>query len=198
MYHKSTKAKIKEMFTENSTETAAVQETAALAEQTVANATTPTETGNTANVATMLLRKAPPKVRVQTQSEKVEKEAKRLTGNLLYIALVSHNHWRNYVNVIVNGQDKTDKMIACFRKDESAIPNLKCGGYIATTAENLDEVLGILKTYDEENMAKPLTTGPEGRSINLWQILDHFQTVEAKPRAKKATSTEATSTEATA
>lgn len=158
--------------------------------QTVATATPSIETVNTATVAT-LRKKMPPKKRAAAAKE--SKEPKRLTGVLVYIALVSYNHWRSFVNDIINGEDKTDKMIAAFRKDETAIEGTKCGGYIATPAENVDEVLAILNGYTTANNAKPANE----QVIDMWSILEHFQTVEPKPRADRKPKAEEATTEVT-
>ena len=171
---------------------AAVQETAAPADtQTVATATTPTETVNTATVATPLRKKMPPKKRVPA-AEKAAKEAKRVTGVLVHIALVSYNHWRSFVNEIINGEDKESKKLARFVKDASAL-NTKWGGYIGVAPENVDAVVAILADYTAANNAKPAAE----QVIDMWSILEHFQTVEPKPRVRKAKAT-AETTEATA
>ena len=159
---------------------AAAQEAAApTTNQTVATATPSTETVNTATVAN-ITKKMPPKKRV-TAAAKTPKEPKRLTGVLVYIASVSNNHWRSFVNEIVNGEDKTDKMIATFRKDETAITGTKWGGYIATPAENVEEVLAILNGYTADNNAKI----PTEQVIDMWSILEHFQEVAPKPRTDR-------------
>jgi len=186
--------------------TAAAQEAAAPTDQTVATATTSTETGNTATVATTFAKKMPPKKRVSA-AIKEPKEPKRLTGSLVYIALVSYNHWRNFVNAIINGENKDEKMIATFRKDETAIEGTKWGGYIATPAKNVEEVLSKLNDWTAINNSKPIYDGKsvvtnqeDFQAIEMWSILEHFQTVESKPRAerkpKASTAVEAT-TEAT-
>ena len=173
---------------------AAAQVAAAPAEtQTVATATTSTETANAATVATTLRKKMPPKRRVPA-AEKAPKEAKRVTGVLVHIALVSYNHWRSFVNEIINGEDKNSKKLARFVKDASAL-NTKWGGYIGVATENVDAVVEILSAYTAANNAKPVAE----QVIDMWQILEHFQTVEPKPRARKAKATpEANTSEAPA
>ena len=154
--------------------------------QTVATATTSTETVNTATVATTLRKKMPPKKRVPA-AEKAAKEAKRVTGVLVHIALVSYNHWRSFVNEIINGDDKESKKLARFVKDATAL-NTKWGGYIGVAPENVDAVVAILADYTAANNAKPAAE----QVIDMWSILEHFQTVEPKPRVRKAkASTEA-------
>ena len=148
--------------------------------QTVATATTSTETVNTATVATTLRKKMPPKKRVPA-AEKAAKEAKRVTGVLVHIALVSYNHWRSFVNEIINGDDKESKKLARFVKDATAL-NTKWGGYIGVAPENVDAVVAILADYTAANNAKPAAE----QVIDMWSILEHFQTVEPKPRVRKA------------
>jgi hypothetical protein len=197
------------MNTTTTTGTAAAQEAAAPTAQTVASATTSTETGNTATAATPIFRatkKQPPRKRLPA-AEKAPKEPKRVTGVLVHIALVSYNHWRLFVNEIINGEDKDAAKLARFVKDESALPNTKWGGFIGVSPEHKDEVLAILNAWTAENNAKPANE----QAIDLWSIMEHFQTVEPKPRVRKtkaekeaeksaaATSTEgAPATEATA
>jgi len=188
--------------------TAAAQEAAAPTAQTVgrmASPTTSTETGNTATVATPIFRttkKQPPRKRLPA-AEKAPKEPKRVTGVLVHIASVSYNHWRLFVNEIINGEDKDAKKLARFVKDESAL-DTKWGGFIGVSPEHKDEVLAILNAWTAENNAKPVNE----QAIDLWAVLEHFQTVEPKPRVRKtkaekeaekaaAASTEAPATEAT-
>jgi len=171
------------MTTTTTTGTAAAQEAAAPTAQTVATATTSTETGDTATVATPLFRatkKQPPRKRVPA-AEKAPKEAKRVTGVLVHIALVSYNHWRLFVNEIINGEDKDAAKLARFVKDETALPNTKWGGFIGVSPEHKDEVLAILNTWTAENNAKPVAE----QAIDLWSVMEHFQTVEPKPRVRK-------------
>ena len=185
--------------------TAAAQEAAAPTAQTVAPATTSTETGNTATVATPIFRttkKQPPRKRLPA-AEKAPKEPKRVTGVLVHVASVSYNHWRLFVNEIINGEDKDAKKLARFVKDESAL-DTKWGGFIGVSPEHKDEVLAILNAWTAENNAKPVNE----QAIDIWAVLEHFQTVEPKPRVRKtkaekeaekdaAASTEAPATEAT-
>ena len=191
--------------TTTTTGTAAAQEAAAPTAQTVASATTSTQTGETATVATPLFRvtkKQPPRKRLPA-AEKAPKEVKRVTGVLVHIALVSYNHWRLFVNEIINGEDKDATKLARFVKDESALANTKWGGFIGVSPDHKDEVLAILNEWTAENNAKPINE----QAIDLWSIMEHFQTVEPKPRvrktkaekeAEKAAEAAATSTEATA
>jgi hypothetical protein len=195
------------MTTTTTTGTAAAQEAAAPTAQTVATATTSTETGDTATVATPLFRatkKQPPRKRLPA-AEKAPKEAKRITGVLVHIALVSYNHWRLFVNEIINGEDKDAAKLARFVKDETALPNTKWGGFIGVSPEHKDKVLAILNAWTAENNAKPVAE----QAIDLWSVMEHFQTVEPKPRVRKtkaekeaekaaASATEGTTTEATA
>jgi len=162
--------------------TAAAQEAAAPTEQTVAPATTSTETGNTATVATPLFgttKKQPPRKRLPATG-KATTEPKRVTGVLVHIASVSYNHWRLFVNEIINGEDKDAKKLARFVKDESALKT-KWGGFIGVSTEHKDEVLAILNTWTAENNAKPVSE----QAIELWAVLEHFQTVAPKPRVRK-------------
>ena len=161
--------------------TAAAQEAAAPTEQTVAPATTSTETGNTATVATPLFgttKKQPPRKRLPATGKATT--PKRVTGVLVHIASVSYNHWRLFVNEIINGEDKDAKKLARFVKDESALKT-KWGGFIGVSTEHKDEVLAILNTWTAENNAKPVSE----QAIELWAVLEHFQTVAPKPRVRK-------------
>ena len=167
----------------------------AAAQVAAAPAAPSTETVNTATVATIVkAKKMPPKKRVAA-AEKAPKESKRLTGVMVNIATVSYNHWREFVNAILNGEDKDAKKVARFVKDESAL-NTKWGGFIATSPENVDAVVAKMNAWNAENAARPEAE----QFIDLWQTLEHFQTVEPKPRVRKAKAetTEAASTEATA
>ena len=169
--------------------TAAAQEAAA---------PTTTSTANAATVATPVLRKAPPKARVKTV--KVAKEPKRVVGVLVHIATTSYNYWRNWVTQVIHeGIADTEPRIARFVKDESAL-GTQWGGFIATTPENVEKVTAILNKWTEINNAKPLDMSENGRVKDMWSMMEHFVTVQPKPRVRKAKAeTEATAdaTEAT-
>jgi hypothetical protein len=171
----------------NTKGTAAAQEVAAPATQTAAVGT------NTAPVTTFrIAKKNPPKVRVA--KEKVEKEPKRLTGTLAMIAMVSYNHWRQFVNVGINGEDESVMPLATFRKAEGAlkhktkdgqIVDTKWGGYIAVKPENVEVVSTMLNNFVASQSELPEAE----RAVSMWQMLEtpFNVTPERKPRAKKET-----------
>jgi len=141
--------------------------------------------------------KALPKLRVA--KEKVQKEPKRITGPLTMIALVSYNHWRQFVNFGINGEEDV-LPLACFRKAEGALKHrtadgnvvdTKWGGYIAVSPANVEVVSELLNNFTAEQAAKPEAE----RGVALWEMLETPFTVEPaprKPRAKKATAEVAT------
>ena len=148
---------------------------------------------NTAPVTTFrIAKKNPPKVRVT--KEKVQKEPKRLTGTLAMIAMVSYNHWRQFVNVGINGEDENVLPLAAFRKAEGAlkhktkdgqIVDTKWGGYIAVKPENVVLVSTMLNNFVASQSELPEVE----RTIAMWQMLEtpFNVTPERKPRAKKET-----------
>ena len=82
---------------------AAAQVAAAPAAETVATATPSTSAVSTATVTrniTIVTRKVPKKR--TTAATKTAKVAKRLVGDLVYIATVSYNHWRSFVANLLN------------------------------------------------------------------------------------------------
>lgn len=150
--------------------------------------------------------KALPKVRVA--KEKVQKEPKRITGPLTMIALVSYNHWRQFVNFGINGADENVMPLACFRKAEGAlkhktaageIVDTKWGGYIAVSPANVEAVTTLLNDFTAAQLEKPEAERELG--VALWEMLETPFTVEPaprKPRAKKVKAEATETTEATA
>jgi hypothetical protein len=175
--------------------TAAAQEAAA-----------PTTT-STANAATVATRRKMPLKKVK--AEKIAKMPKRVVGVLVHVATTSYNYWRNAVNELLNGTDEKAPRIARFVKDESA-KGTKWGGFIAVAPENVEAIVAKMAAWSTANSAKPMVTAADTvtdenyeqfQSEQPWEMLEHFQTVEPKPRVRKAkgetteTETEATATE---
>lgn len=169
-------------MTKNTKGTAAAQEAAA---------PTTTSTANAATVATPAKRKMPLK---KVKAEKTEKMPKRVVGVLVHVATTSYNYWRNAVNEILNGTDATAPRIARFVKDESA-KGTKWGGFIAVAPENVDAIVAKMAAWSTANSAKPMVTAADTvtdenysqfQSEQPWEMLEHFQTVEPKPRVRKA------------
>jgi hypothetical protein len=159
---------------------------------------------NTAPVAKFKISaKALPKVRIA--KEKAQKEPKRLTGPLTMIALVSYNHWRQFVNFGINGEDETVLPLATFRKAEGAlkhrtkdgeIVDTKWGGYIAVPPANVEVVTQLLNDFTAAQSAKP--EGERELGIALWEMLETPFTVEPSPRKPRAKKVKAETTEAVA
>ena len=168
-------------------ETAAAQVAAASTETM-----TTIETGNSVTIAKA--KKTPPKKR--SDSPKEAKESKRVTGVRVNIATVTYHHWRDFVNNNLwlkdtfYGLNTEDKKIARFVKDETALVHRdkegneihsKWGGYIAVAPDNVTKVVDMLNAYTEANNKLP----ENEQVIDMWRILDNFQTVQPTPRAKK-------------
>jgi hypothetical protein len=134
------------------------------------------------------------------KAAKEVKEPKRLTGVLVRVGTCSYNHWRQYVNEGINSNVAEGAVpLACWRKpeaDEAQLPH-KWDGYISVAPAHVEAVVAALNAHTTSQNALPV----EERTIVMWQMLEHFQTVEPKPRAprtKKATAeTEATETATT-
>ena len=174
--------------------TAAAQEAAA---------PTTTSTVNAATVATTPAKRKMPLKKVK--EAKTPKMPKRVIGILVHVAVTSYNYWRNAVNEMLNGTDATAPRIARFVKDESA-KGIKWGGFIAVAPENVDAIVAKMSAWSAENSAKPMVTAEDivtdenyeqFQSEQPWEMLEHFQTVEPKPRVRKA-KVEATDTAETA
>jgi hypothetical protein len=168
------------IMTKTNQGTAAAQEAAA---------PTTTSTVNAATVATK--RKMPLK---KVKAEKTEKMPKRVVGVLVHVATTSYNYWRNAVNEILNGTDATTPRIARFVKDESA-KGTKWGGFIAIAPENVEAIVAKMAAWSTANSAKPMVTAADTvtdenyeqfQSEQPWAMLEHFQTVEPKPRVRKS------------
>lgn len=200
---------------------AAAQEAAA--PQTVATATTSTETAKPATAAkiTIVTRKVPKK-RAAAAAKPV-KVAKRLVGDLVFIATISYNHWRSFVSNLLNTTlitgavhtaSLTEDMevieletpVAAFRADETVLThktktgeevNTIWAGHIAVKPENVAKVTAQLNAITETNKALPLAE----QDIVLWNMLETPINVPAKPRAPRKpkasaeVSTEVVSTE---
>ena len=171
------------IMTKNTKGTAAAQEAAA---------PTTTSTVNSATVATAPVRRTIPLKK--SKVEKVSKMPKRVVGVLVHVATTSYNYWRNAVNEILNGTDATTPRIARFVKDESA-KGTKWGGFIAIAPENVDAIVAKMAAWTTANSAKPMVTAADNvteenyeqfQSEQPWEMLEHFQTVEPKPRVRKA------------
>ena len=169
-------------MTKNTKGTAAAQEAAA---------PTTTSTANAATVATPAKRKMPLK---KAKAEKTTKMPKRVIGVLVHVATTSYNYWRNAVNEILNSTDATAPRIARFVKDESA-KGTKWGGFIAVAPENVEAIVAKMAAWSTANSAKPMVTAADTvtdenysqfQSEQPWEMLEHFQTVEPKPRVRKA------------
>lgn len=169
-------------MTKNTKGTAAAQEAAA---------PTTTSTANAATVATPAKRKMPLK---KVKAEKTTKMPKRVIGVLVHVATTSYNYWRNAVNEILNSTDATAPRIARFVKDESA-KGTKWGGFIAVAPENVEAIVAKMAAWSTANSAKPMVTAADTvtdenysqfQSEQPWEMLEHFQTVEPKPRVRKA------------
>ena len=175
--------------------TAAAQEAAAADTTTVAQ-TAPTPQapaaenaeGVTEEKVKRVKSKFPPLKR-QPKAPKVAKESKRITGPTIHIATTSYNYWREWINRLINGEEKEEAMKAKFVRDLTAQDNAKWGGYISAAPEHKDAVLATLRTWDTENHAKP----EKEQFVEMWSILDTFQEVAPKarkPRAKKEAAVE--------
>lgn len=131
----------------------------------------------TSNAPISKTKKTPP-IKREPKAKKEKTESKRISGVKVHVATITYNNWREYVNEMLNGEGS--KRVASFVKDEAAL-NAKWGGYIATTPENADTLVATLNAWTAENNARP-----EGEQfVELWTMLEQFQTVEAKPRAPR-------------
>jgi len=79
------------------------------------------------------------------------------------VAIVSAQHWTNWVDFIVNSESNT---IAFYQKNE--IDGRK-KGYIVASEKDYPEVLRILKSFQEENHKLPL----EEQYVELFEIIEH-------------------------
>jgi hypothetical protein len=146
--------------------------------------------------------KALPKVRVT--KEKAQKEPKRITGVLTMIALVSYNHWRQFVNFGINGADENVMPLACFRKAVGAmkhktaageIVDTKWGGYIAVPPANVDAVTTLLNDFTAAQFEKPEAERELG--VALWEMLETPFTVDPAPRKPRTKKEKVEATETT-
>jgi hypothetical protein len=163
----------------------------AAAQEAAAPTTTAAVETNTAPVATFKISvKALPKARVR--KEKQPKEPKRLTGRLTAIALCSYNHWRQFVNFGING-DESIMPVSAWRKAIGAlkhktktgeIVDTKWGGYIAVTPSSVEAVTTMLNNFTTNQATLPEAE----RAVSMWEMLETPFTIEPaprKPRAKK-------------
>ena len=175
--------------------TAAAQGAAAAETTTAASAATTSQApaaGNAEGVTEEKVKRVKskfPPLKRQPKAPKVAKESKRITGPTIHIATTSYNYWREWINRLINGEEKEEAMKAKFVRDLAAKDNAKWGGYISVTPGHKDEVLAALRNWDTENHAKP----EKEQFVEMWNILDTFQEVAPKarkPRVKKEAAVE--------
>jgi len=160
--------------------------------------------------AKMGLRLAP--LKRGPKAAKETKTPKHLLGATIDVATLNYTSWHRSgdkwdVDELINGTDKTVLKKARFRQDEKAIivngEGLKTGGFVSAAPEHVDEVVAALRKWETENLAKPMfdtfeneealitaITEDKVRLESQFTILEHFVTVQPKPRkerTKKAT-----------
>lgn len=110
---------------------------------------------------------------------KVEKVAKRVTGVLIYVATTTYNNWRQVVNKLLNGEDETKiaRLVKFSAEEVEQTDSINWAGHIATTPENVEEVIALLNGYVEMY--------PTDKYDSLFTMLETFREVQPTPRVRK-------------